>query len=220
TEAAVAKALDLSKAEVLEMGGGPPGPQADPPIGLARSGDRARTGGAAPLLLDTEPVELEAGEVLIPISTGGGVTHLLRVFPGSTRPGLVTEDLNFLRAIATQCGHRLDALRRELETVERESREAILTPQITEAELRALRAQVNPHFLFNSLNTIADLIVRDPARAEAMTLRLARVFRHVLTQSSRPLTTIREEIEFLRTYLHIEEARFGDRLQVSIELAE
>ena len=78
-----------------------------------------------------------------------------------------------------------------------------------------MRAQINPHFLFNSLNTVADLIVRDPVRAEAMTVRLAGVFRHVLAHSTRPLTTVRDEIEFLRTYLYIEEARFGDRLQVS-----
>ena len=51
-----------------------------------------------------------------------------------------------------------------------------------------------------------------------MTLRLASVFRHVLAQSRRPLTSIREEIGFLRTYLHIEEARFGDRLQVNIDM--
>jgi len=102
--------------------------------------------------------------------------------------------------------------------VERRSREAVLLQQVTEAELRALRSQVNPHFLFNSLNTIADLIVRDPPRAEAMTLRLAGVFRHVLANTSRPLTSIRDEMDFLRTYLSIEEARFGDRLQVEFDV--
>ena len=52
-----------------------------------------------------------------------------------------------------------------------------------------------------------------------MTLRLASVFRHVLAHSSRSMTTIREEVEFLRTYLYIEEARFGDRLRVTIDIA-
>jgi two-component system LytT family sensor kinase len=127
--------------------------------------------------------------------------------------------LNFLRAVAAQFGNRLDTLHREREAIERQSREALLLQQVAEAELRALRAQINPHFLFNSLNTIADLIVRDPVRAEAMTVRLASVFRHVLAHSSRSMTTIREEMEFLRTYLYIEEARFGDRLHVTIDVA-
>ena len=54
-----------------------------------------------------------------------------------------------------------------------QNREAVLLQQLTEAELRALRAQVNPHFLFNSLNSIANLVVIDPEKAETMTLRLA-----------------------------------------------
>ncbi|HUE00820.1 MAG TPA: histidine kinase [Bryobacteraceae bacterium] len=91
--------------------------------------------------------------------------------------------------------------------------------QSREAELCALRAQINPHFLFNSLNTVADLIVRDPVRAETMTLRLASLFRHVLAHASRPLTTVRDEVDFVRTYLYIEEARFGDRLRVEISVA-
>jgi two-component system LytT family sensor kinase len=157
-------------------------------------------------------------EVLVPVAPAGRVTNVLLIAPGSGRPALVMQDLNYLRAAAAQAGNRLDALRREREAAERESREATLQKQVTEAELRALRAQINPHFLFNSLNTIADLTVRDAARAEAMTLRLAGVFRHVLANSSRPLTSIGDEIEFLRTYLYIEEVRFGDRLRVEIEM--
>ncbi|MDP8982034.1 MAG: histidine kinase [Acidobacteriota bacterium] len=158
-------------------------------------------------------------EILAPITFAGRVSHVLVISPGTERPSLVTRHLNYLQIIAAQCGYRLDALRREEESVERQSREALLLQQVTEAELRALRAQINPHFLFNCLNTIADLVVRNPARAETMTLRLAEVFRHVLDHSSRPLTSIRDEIEFLRTYLYIEEARFGDRLQVKFDVA-
>jgi two-component system LytT family sensor kinase len=129
-------------------------------------------------------------EVLVPMASAGRVTHLLLLSPGPASRGLVTRDLDYLRAVAAQAGNRLDALRRERQAAERQSHEALLLQQVTEAELRALRAQINPHFLFNSLNTIADLVVRDPARADAMTPRMADVFRHVLVHSSRPLNSL------------------------------
>jgi two-component system, LytTR family, sensor kinase len=165
-----------------------------------------------------ELVELKSA-MLVPVTSGGKVSHALRVSPGAARPGLITDEVNFLLTVAAQCGNRLDALRLEREAIERERRESVLLQQVTEAELRALRAQINPHFLFNSLNTIADLIVRDPPRAETMTIRLADAFRHVLAHSARPLTLIHDEIHFLRTYLYIEEDRFRERLQVWIEVA-
>jgi two-component system LytT family sensor kinase len=180
-------------------------------------------------LMDGEKVELAPSdplrarlpvlnvEFLVPVDSAGQVTHLLLVSPGSNRPALVSNDLNYLRTVATQCGNRFDALRRERESAERRTREALLLRQVTEAELRALRSQINPHFLFNSLNTIADLIVKDSARAEEMTLRLSEVFRYVLAHSNRSLTSVQDELEFLRTYLSIEEVRFRDRLRVDIE---
>jgi len=216
SEASVAAAVERAASEALEL-----------------SVARVVAAGDDPwpaLLLEGEIVELESNdplrkrlnnpnvELLVPISPGGHLSHVLEIAPGPARPRLLTNDFNFLRRISFDCGNRFDALRHEREAIERRSREALLEQQVTEAELRALRAQVNPHFLFNSLNTIADLIVRNPGRAEEMTVRLATVFRHVLTHSSRPLTTIRDEVEFLRTYLHLEEARFGDRLRVDIEV--
>ncbi len=199
TEAAARVPLELSRARMVRL-------------------DALASGQCPPGIAEGEVVERDF-EVWIPVASAGRISHALVVSAGPARPGLVSRDLNYLRALAAQCGNRLDSSRREREAVERQSREALLQQQVSEAELRALRAQINPHFLFNSLNTIADLIVRNPVRAEAMTLRLASVFRHVLAHSSRPMTTIRDEAEFLRTYLHIEEARFGDRLQVDIEIA-
>jgi len=155
-------------------------------------------------------------ELLVPVRSEGRVTHMLAISPGPARRGLVTHEVNYLRSVAAQCGHRLDALHMEERLIVVQSREAVLQQQVTEAELRALRAQVNPHFLFNSLNSIANLVVTNPEQAETMTLRLARVFRHVLANSARPLISLHEEIDFLETYLQIEEARFSSRLQVTI----
>jgi two-component system LytT family sensor kinase len=155
-------------------------------------------------------------ELLLPVRTDGQISHVMAVAPGNGRRGLVTHEVAFLRSVVAQFGNRIDSLRTEERSAQARSREALLQQQVTEAELRALRAQINPHFLFNSLNSIANLVVTDPEKAETMTLRLARVFRHALANSARPLIALNEEIAFLETYLQIEEARFGDRLHVEI----
>lgn len=85
-----------------------------------------------------------------------------------------------------------------------------------ESELNALRAQINPHFLFNSLNSIAALIRISPSEAESVTEDLADVFRYTLRASDRPLVCLKDELEIIRLYLNIEQARFKDRLNVEI----
>jgi two-component system LytT family sensor kinase len=159
-------------------------------------------------------------DLIAPVRVAGSVDAVVAVAVGPGAGGLVSQEVQYVREAAARLGSRLDLLGLERQMAERQQQEAVLREQLTEAELRALRAQVNPHFLFNSLNTIADLIVTNPSGAEAMTLRLAKVFRHVLSRSSRPLTPMSEEIEFLRAYLEIEEARFVGRLQVEIDVPE
>jgi signal transduction histidine kinase len=102
---------------------------------------------------------------------------------------------------------------------ERERQEEQLRALATQAELAALKAQINPHFLFNTLNTIAQLIHTDSARAEETVERLAEMFRYVLAGSERELVPLEEELTFLEGYLEIERARFGERLRVTQEVA-
>lgn len=90
--------------------------------------------------------------------------------------------------------------------------------EAADAELAALQAQMNPHFLFNALNTVAALIRTGPTEAEAAVEDLARVLRRTLEHSRRTTTTLGEEVEYLRAYLRIEEARFRDRLRVRWEV--
>ncbi len=111
------------------------------------------------------------------------------------------------------------ALRFYRQLKEKERQEERLRALATQAELTALKAQINPHFLFNTLNTIAALTHTDPARAEATIERLAEMFRYVLASSERGLVSMEEELSFLDGYLEIERARFGERLRVTREVA-
>ena len=86
--------------------------------------------------------------------------------------------------------------------------------ELARAELRALRAQVNPHFLFNTLNSIASLIAEDPRAAEEVVTQLAEVFRYALTSSDGDTARLGDELAFLRSYLAIEQVRLGERLRV------
>lgn len=129
---------------------------------------------------------------------------------------LMQQELSFLESVRTQLGHRLEAMRFEHEQRALHLREERLKRLLTEAELKALRTQVDPHFLFNTLNTIADLISANPQQAERMTERLAECFRYALANHSRALSTLDEELGFARQYLEIEQVRFGDRLRVQL----
>ena len=109
------------------------------------------------------------------------------------------------------------ALRFRRQLRERERNEERLRALATQAELKALKAQINPHFLFNTLNTIAQLIHTNPTQAEATIERLAEMFRYMLAGSERGLVPLKEELSFVDNYLEIERARFGERLRVTPE---
>jgi signal transduction histidine kinase len=111
------------------------------------------------------------------------------------------------------------ALRYFRQLREAERQEGKLRALATEGELKALKAQIDPHFLFNTLNTIASLIHTDPDQAETTVERLAEMFRYVLNGSERRLVPLEEELAFVDSYLEIERARFGDRLRVTREIA-
>jgi two-component system sensor histidine kinase AlgZ len=87
-----------------------------------------------------------------------------------------------------------------------------------EAELRALRAQVNPHFLFNSLHSIGSLAGTRPAAAREMAIALGEFLRHSLKLGGLASVPLQQEIDLMAQYLSIEQVRFGDRLQVHIDV--
>lgn len=88
-----------------------------------------------------------------------------------------------------------------------------------EAELRMLRTQIDPHFLFNSLNSISALTSIDASKARLMTQRLADFFRHSLSLEAHKKVSLEQEMQLIRHFLEIEQVRFGPRLQIQIELS-
>jgi two-component system LytT family sensor kinase len=87
-----------------------------------------------------------------------------------------------------------------------------------EFEFEMLRAQVNPHFLFNSLNTLSSLIYEDPDRASDFIRKLSDVYRHVLDNRKKELIQLTDEIDFVKAYIYLLELRFSEKLNVSISM--
>jgi len=102
---------------------------------------------------------------------------------------------------------------------QKESNEEKLRTLATRSRLDALISQINPHFLFNALNTVSGLIDEHPAEAQRLTLKLSNIFRQTLQASQREVISLQEELNFIQDYLEIEKARFGDRLQVEQHVA-
>ena len=99
-----------------------------------------------------------------------------------------------------------------------ELQQSSLKTQLAQAQLRALKMQVHPHFLFNTLHSISSLVLEDPTKANSMIARLGDFLRLTVDNSEQQWVTLKEETEFLRCYLDIEQVRFGDRLTVAFEL--
>lgn len=102
---------------------------------------------------------------------------------------------------------------------EKASRQAQLETQLREGELKMLRSQINPHFLFNSLNSISSLTVTDPPRAREMIVKLSDFMRYSLSLRTDQPVTFGNEMESLRLYLEIEKVRFGERLVIEEDIS-
>ncbi len=101
---------------------------------------------------------------------------------------------------------------------ERELQTSRLETQLAQAELGALKMQLQPHFLFNTLNAIAALLGKEPDAAERMILQLSEFLRLTLRNTGRAEVTLREELDFLERYLEIEKTRFGERLKARFRI--
>lgn len=138
-----------------------------------------------------------------------------------TRQALAVFALNAVLAlIVGGLAHAYEGMRWRLAESLREVEEvrlveAQLQEQAAKAELSALQARINPHFFFNTLNTISALLAEDPAKADDVVVTLAELFRYTFKAAHAGAVPLSEELEFVEGYLDVERARFGERLRVA-----
>jgi signal transduction histidine kinase len=156
-------------------------------------------------------------EIFIPTAESPFFQVNLSDFSGGRR--LLSDEIALLEALSLLTARRIDALRVTHERCNLELREQEFAKLATEAQLSALRAQINPHFLFNSLTTIGYLINTAPEKAFETLMKLTRLLRGVL-RSTGEFCTLGEEMKLIESYLDIEKARFEEKLSVKIEVAK
>jgi len=166
--------------------------------------------------LEDQPLP-EGGSVSIEIRLPGADERiqLVVVDAQNSRP-MLSEDHALLKSLGGVFSFMLAKVRLQRKRHEQEQLAQELRLQTSRSELKALRAQINPHFLFNALNAIASLIHTDPARADAAVEQLAEVFRYTLRRSDQEWAPLDQEIAFARAYLDVEQARFGRRLEYTV----
>lgn len=132
---------------------------------------------------------------------------------------LLSDDLALVESVLAVAARRIDQIRLTNERYDVQLREEEMLKLAAEAELKALRAQVNPHFLFNALTTIGYLIETAPPRALNTLMQLTALLRGVL-KSEGEFTTLGRELELVEHYLKIEHERFEERLRVRIDVPQ
>ena len=166
----------------------------------------------------TEPFEaggMAAAQVVVP--TVESPRYVIRIGQLTGGRRLLSDDHSLLDMVAVTAARRIDHLRLTTERYEAKLREEEMLKLTAEAELKALRAQINPHFLFNALTTIGYLIESAPPRALSTLLQLTALLRGVL-RSDGEFTTLGRELDLIQHYLRIEQERFEERLFVRIEV--
>ena len=130
----------------------------------------------------------------------------------------ITLTFGIFLTVVESMRRQIDEARMALRTKERDEAEA--RRLAAEAQLASIESRVQPHFLFNTLNSIAALVHHDPAGAERMTGQLAALLRSALDSTATPIVPLDDELKVVRAYLDIERVRFGDRLRYSVDVVD
>lgn len=135
--------------------------------------------------------------------------HMKNVMPGKAGIGSLIYILIAVLFYTLMFYDRLDEKLKE---------EAKLKDLVTQTQLNELKSQINPHFLFNSLNSVSYLTIAEPEKAQEMVIKLSSFLRYSLKHKQNQLVSIAQEIEHIKLYLEIEKVRFGDKLQMDFQL--
>jgi len=186
-------------------------------IARAQEGLKEIFGAEAMVTLEPEPADADmetsttaVAARRIPIRSGDRVVGQFLMGPRVNDTPYFSQDVHLLGSLAGVLAHVLENLRLQERKLEQEQQARELSLHASRSELKALRAQINPHFLFNALNSIAGLIHRDPAVADRTIEQLADVFRYALRGAESEWAILDDELEFVRAYLEVERARFGE----------
>jgi len=161
------------------------------------------------------PVPEMAGDGLTAAMPGLGQVTLR---PRASGIPYMTGDRRLLDSLARSLAVVLENVRLREQQARHLEREQQLRLLASRAELKALRAQIDPHFLFNALNAVAGFLPSQPEMADYAIEQLAQIFRYTLRKSEREWARLDEEAEFAAAWLRMEQARFGDRLQVELSV--
>ncbi len=195
-------------------------PQTGEPSSTTVIFDAPETIGPAVVALSTSPPSFPYRNFArVHVPTAEAPHYEIRVGELAGGRRLLSDDIEMLESVALIMARRIDSLRVTVERYEQARREQEISKLATEAQLRALRAQINPHFLFNALTTIGYLIQTAPDRALSTLLRLTDLLRRVL-RANEEWVTLGEEVRLLEAYLEIERARFERRLRVRFDVPE
>jgi LytS/YehU family sensor histidine kinase len=156
-----------------------------------------------------------SAEIFVPTAETPFYEIRLRDFAGGRN--LLSDEIEMLEAVSLLAARRIDNLRVSDERYKQKIQAQEFSKLATEAQLRALRAQINPHFLFNALTTIGYLIQTAPDKAFSTLMKLTQLLRGILSAKGE-FSTLGEEIKLIENYLEIEKTRFEERLNVKISV--
>ncbi len=153
--------------------------------------------------------------LLMTLLLAGSYTWFLTWIDDTLMFGLVSDHSHTTLKISVATGMTLLALLRYFYVQEQWSRQV---EALANAQMNALQARIKPHFLYNSLNSIASLVTIDPAAAEKAVLNLSGLFRKAFSNHHQSMTTLAKEIEWIEEYLAIEKLRLAERLEFKVDV--